>query len=86
MSDNGLEPLGRVIAPNTSVRRRGPAQRPALSKSADLATPLSLLDGGRRPFQSRERAGGIDAPRARRPVGSVAATNARVRSRRTSHR
>jgi len=43
-SNDGRGPLDRVIAPNASVRRGGPTQRPALSKSAALASihPLSL--------------------------------------------
>ena len=39
LSNTGREPLNRGTAPNASVRRGVPAQRPALSKSADLATP-----------------------------------------------
>jgi hypothetical protein len=38
------------------------------------------------PFQTGEGRGGTDAPSARRPGGSTAATNVYVRSRRTSHR
>jgi len=62
------------------------AQRPALSKSAGLATPDSLfVYGVCPPFQTGERRGGTGAPRARRPVGTMAGTNAHVRSRPGSH-
>ncbi len=82
-SNDGREPLDRLIAPNASVRRDDPDQRPALSESAGLATSLPLLSDRRcLPSQIEEREGGPDAPSARRPGGSLAATNARVRSRR----
>ncbi len=44
------------------------------------------MNGGHYAFQSWERAGGTDAPRARRPVGRSAATSARAWSERTFHR
>ena len=45
LSDNGREPLGRTIASDASVRRDITAQRPALSKSAGLATTFLLFNG-----------------------------------------
>ncbi len=66
-----------------SLRWPGPT---ACARSAGLATPSFILtwDGCLVPVAGMW--GGTDAPRARRPVGSTAATNARVRSRRASHR
>jgi len=58
------------------------------SESAGLATPpLHFTIGrGAPPFQIGERRGGTDALPARRPMGSLAATNACVRSSRASYR
>jgi len=58
------------------------------SGSAGLATShLHLMvRRGTHPFQIGERRGGTDAPLARRPVGSTAATNACVRNSRASYR
>jgi hypothetical protein len=87
LSDNGRGPLRRTIASDASVRRDVTAQRPALEARAGLATPHPLvMNGGHDTFQTEEKRGGTDAPLARRPVGSTAVTNARVRSRRASHR
>ena len=66
-SDDGRGPLDRVITPNASVRRDGPAQRPALSKSTGLATPLlHFMVGGKVPLFPRK------ARRNRRAIGASA--------------
>ena len=86
-SNDGREPLDRDAAPIASDRRGVPTQRPTLSESAALATPHPLvMNGVHDTFQTGEERGGTDAPLARRPGGSTATTNARVRSRRASHR
>jgi len=87
-SDNGRGPEDRATAPNASIRRRFPILRPALEASAGLATSLFYLKVGRgkSPSNLRKKGGGTDAPRARRPVGSTATTDACVRRCRASHR
>jgi len=80
-------PLWRTPAPIASDRHLSPSQRPTLSESAGLVTPQPLfVDERWALLQTGEGRGGTDAPRARRAVGSMAATNARVRSRLASHR
>jgi len=67
-SNDGRGPLGRTIASDASVRRDVATQRPALSKSAGLATPQPLLaDGRRRPSNKRR-----GARRNRRAPGALA--------------
>jgi hypothetical protein len=66
-SDDDREPLSRAITPNASVRRGGPIQRPALSKSAHLATPHPLsMDGWRN--TSKKEKGQAEPTRPRRVV------------------
>jgi hypothetical protein len=54
-SNDGRAPLNRAIAPNARVRRHGPVQRPALSKSAALVArhPLLWRDGTTAPNHER---------------------------------
>ncbi len=67
-SDDGREPLDRTIASDASVRRDVTAQRPALSKSAGLATsPLNSM-GGRGPDPSRSERGQAEPTRPGRGV------------------
>ena len=81
--DRWNEPQFRSRAIVTGARSSG-----LRSLSAGLATShLYLMVGrGTPPFQIGGRRGGTDAPLARRPVGSLAATNACVRSSRASYR
>jgi len=67
--------LGRTIASDANVRRDVTAQRPALSKSAGLATPQPLLADGHR-LPSQERRG---ARRNRRAPGRVVRWDVRPR-------
>jgi hypothetical protein len=68
VSDNGREPLDRTIASNASVRRDITAQRPALSKSAGLATSALNSMGGRGPDPSRSERGQAESTRPGRVV------------------
>ena len=86
---DGREPLGMESAPKTSFRVGFHSQRPALSESAGLASSLLYsIDGMGTPtfLTMKEKRGRTDVPLARRPVRSPAATDARIRSRRASHR
>ena len=77
-SDDGREPLGQETAPKTSFRSNFLAQRPALSERRPRRFSF--------PFNSWNKLGRTDVPKARRPVRSPAAMDACIRSRRASHR
>jgi len=66
-SNNGRRPEDRATTPNASIRRSFPVLRPALSKSAGLATFLfhSTVGGGTSPSQI-----GMEARRNRRAPGA----------------
>jgi hypothetical protein len=79
---------------NTESQRRnteGPTKRKApaacaLEERSPRHLSSSVAESTAPSYPTGERAGRTDAPRGRRPVGSMAATDARVRSRPASHR
>jgi hypothetical protein len=84
-------PRNRWVGTPPRKRALVPVSRPSglLSSSAGLATSLLHFMDGRvthRPPNLKESRGRTDVLPARRPVRRTAAMNARVRSRRTSHR
>ena len=86
-SNDGRVPLGQTTAPNASVRRGVPAQRPALCERRPRRSSFSFHDWeGTPPSPIGEKKGGTDTPPARRPVGRLAATSACAWSGRTFHR
>ena len=79
-SDDDRGRLDRTIAPDASVRRNGPVQRPALTKSAALATsPLHSM-GGRDTGPSQSESGQAEPPRPGASAGDKPVCDERLRS------